>query len=102
MPISQFSKGLQKVISFLPGTYGTSLLRNHALRGVFEEMGSKRFPNEVVEAIRDSVDCNLYFFGEKVAISTMYTVLITAILLLIGLYVLINVLTVKIKKRRVK
>ena len=39
MPISQFSEGLQKVISFLPGTYGTSLLRNHALRGVFEEMG---------------------------------------------------------------
>ena len=35
MPISQFSDGLQKAISFLPGTYGTSLLRNHFLRGVF-------------------------------------------------------------------
>ena len=57
MPISQFSDGLQKVISFLPGTYGTSLLRNHALRGVFEEMGNQGFPDEVVEAIRDSVDC---------------------------------------------
>ena len=40
MPISQFSEGLQKVISFLPGTYGTSLLRIHALRGVFREMDS--------------------------------------------------------------
>ncbi|MBQ4053711.1 MAG: ABC transporter permease, partial [Clostridia bacterium] len=30
MPISSFSNGLQKVISFLPGTYGTSLFRNHA------------------------------------------------------------------------
>ena len=40
MPISQFSKGLQRVISFLPGTYGTSLLRNHTLRGVFVELGS--------------------------------------------------------------
>ena len=36
MPISQFSEGLQKVLSVLPGTYGTSLLRNHALHGVFE------------------------------------------------------------------
>ena len=34
MPLSNFSGGLQKVISFLPGTYGTSLLRNHAVRGV--------------------------------------------------------------------
>ena len=102
MPISQFSKGLQKVISFLPGTYGTSLLRNHTLRGVFEEMSSKGFPDEVVEAIRDSVDCNLYFFGEKVNISAMYSVLIAAILVLISLYVIVNILTVRIKKRRVK
>ena len=38
MPISQFSVGLQRVLSFLPGTYGTSLVRNHAMGGVFEEM----------------------------------------------------------------
>ena len=44
MPISQFSEGLQKLISFLPGTYGTSLLRNHALRGVFGEMETQGFP----------------------------------------------------------
>lgn len=98
MPISQFSEGLQKVISFLPGTYGTSLLRNHALRGVFEEMEAQGFPSEVVEAIRDSVDCNLYFFGNKVELSAMYFVLIAAIVIAIGLYVVMNVLTGK--KRR--
>ena len=38
MPISNFGEGLQKVLSFLPGTYGTSLLRNHAMRGVYAEM----------------------------------------------------------------
>ena len=93
MPISQFSEGLQKVISFLPGTYGTSLLRNHALRGVYETISSEGFPSEVVEAIRDSVDCNLYFFGEKVELSSMYLVLILSIVVLVGLYVLINILT---------
>lgn len=92
MPISQFSEGLQKVISFLPGTYGTSLLRNHALRGVFEEMGNQGFPDGIVEAIRDSVDCNLYFFGDKVALSNMYVILISAIVIAIVIYVAMNVL----------
>lgn len=38
MPISSFGTGLQKFISFLPGTYGTCLIRNHAMAGVFREM----------------------------------------------------------------
>ena len=97
MPISQFSDGLQKVISFLPGTYGTSLLRNHALRGVFEEMEDQGFPSAVVEAIKDSVDCNIYFFGDRVELGTMYIIVIAAILIAIALYVAMNVL--KTKKR---
>lgn len=92
MPISQFSDGLQKVISFLPGTYGTSLLRNHALRGVFEEMSNQNFPSEVVEAIKDAVDCNLYFFGTQVSESMMYLILIGTVLLLLVIYVLLNML----------
>ncbi|MBR7146580.1 MAG: DNA polymerase III subunit alpha [Oscillospiraceae bacterium] len=40
MPISSFGEGLQKVVSFFPGTYGTSLLRNHTLNGVFTQMES--------------------------------------------------------------
>lgn len=91
MPISNFSEGLQKALSFLPGTYGTSLLRNHAMRGVFEEMRSLGFPESVMEAIRDSVDCNLYFFGDGVGLGAMYAVLIGAIVLAIGLYIGMNV-----------
>lgn len=95
MPISQFSDGLQKVISFLPGTYGTSLIRNHAMRGVYEEMSSKGFPSEVVEAIRDSVDCNLYFFDNKVQLGTMYLILGITVVLLILVCILMNVLKSK-------
>lgn len=90
MPISNFSSGLQKVLSFLPGTYGTSLLRNHALAGAYQEMARVGFPAEVIEAIRDSIDCNLYFFGRSVSIGGMYAVLVGATLLLVGLYVLLN------------
>lgn len=91
MPISQFSEGLQRIISFLPGTYGTSLIRNHALRGVFAEMSNQGFPAEVVEAIKDSIDCNLYFFDSKVEIPVMYLILCITVAVLIGVYVLINV-----------
>lgn len=91
MPISNFSDGLQKALSFLPGTYGTSLLRNHAMRGVFGEMKRIGFPAEVMEAIRDSVDCNLYFFGKMVPIATMYAVLLGAIVIAVGLYIVMNV-----------
>ena len=95
MPISQFGKGLQRFIMFLPGTYGTSLLRNHAMNGVFNEMKNTGFPNEVLSAIKDSVDCNLYFFDNKVSFGAMYAVLIGSTILLILLYVLISALTVR-------
>lgn len=98
MPISGFSAGLQKVLSFLPGTYGTSLLRRHAMRGVFAEMSESGFPDEVMDAIRDSVDCNLYFSGHRVEEGTMYLILIGAIVLFIGVFVAMNILSGR-KKR---
>ena len=81
MPISNFSLTLQRVISFLPGTYGTALLRNHTLRGVFSEMELQGVPNEVIEGIKASVDCNIKFFDSKVSVPVMYLILIGTILL---------------------
>lgn len=97
MPISSFGEGLQTVISFLPGTYGTSLLRNHALGGVFEEMAACGFPPETVEAIKDSIDCNVYFFGESVPIGGMYAILGVTVAVLIAAYILIHSLRNKKK-----
>ena len=66
------------------------MLRNHALAGVYREMSAEGFPTEVVEGIKDSIDCNLYFFGNKVEIGTMYLILVGATILLIGVYILMN------------
>ena len=90
MPISQFGKPLQRAVSFLPGTYGTALLRNHAMRGAFDEMLAEGIPAEAVTAIKDTVDCNLYFFGNNVPVAAMYAVLFSAVILLTALYVLLN------------
>lgn len=100
MPLANFSEGLRNVVMFLPGTYGTSLLRNHTLNGVFEEMTAqlaKENPSyvveEVIKGLKDSIDCNIYFFDAKVSVGTMYLVLAIAIAVLIAVYVLINVLS---------
>ena len=91
MPISQFGEGLQKVLSFLPGTYGTALIRSHSLNGVFREMSALGFPDEVVEGIKKSIDCSVYFFGNKVTEGGMYAVLGGSVALLIGIYILMNI-----------
>ena len=90
MPIYSFSKGLQKVIVFLPGTYGTSLVRNHSMQGVLAEMQTEGVPTEVISGVKDALDCNLYFFDNKVNTPMMYVILGVAIALLVGAYILIN------------
>ncbi len=92
MPISSFGSGLQKVLSFLPGTYGTALVRNHAMQGAFSEMNRQGVPMEVINDIKDSMDCNLYFFGNQVEIPSMYMILGVTVTILIGVYILINLL----------
>lgn len=90
MPLSTFGEGLRTVISFLPGTYGTSLLRNHAMRGALAEIEALGVPHDVIEQMRDALDCNLYFFGNRVSEPMMYTILGGAIALLIVAYIVIN------------
>ncbi|MGN1104826.1 MAG: ABC transporter permease [Candidatus Coproplasma sp.] len=98
MPIHSFGTGLQNVLAFLPGTYGTSLIRNASMGGTFREMLALGWPNEVVEGIKDSIDCNIYFFGNKVETWVMYLIMALTIAVLVAVYVLCNMLLFKKKK----
>ena len=89
MPISQFSEGLRRVISFMPGTYGTALLRNHSMRGVFSAMENEGMPTEIIEKFKDVIDCNIYFFDKSVPIPVMYAILCATVVLLICVYILL-------------
>lgn len=91
MPISQFGNGLQNVLGFLPSTYSTSLIKNHAMRGVFETMENSGLPNAVVNEIKKSVDCNFEFLGHNVSVLAMLLVVVVTVVILVGVYVLINV-----------
>ena len=95
MPISSFGLPLQRVLMFLPGTYGTSLLRNHAMQGVFNNMLNNGFSLDVINSIKDAVDCNIYFFDKSVSIGAMYGIIIGSVIILLGIYVLINIFNVK-------
>lgn len=92
MPISSFSPGLQKVISFLPGTYGTALTRNHAMQGALAEMEKEGIPAELIEELKNALDCNLYFFEKQVSMPAMYGIVAGTVILLIVVYILLNAL----------
>lgn len=94
MPISSFNQTLQRVLLFMPGTYGTSLIKNHSLNPILNELSKVHIPNEVIENIKTSLDCNLSFFGQNVKIGNMYIIMIITIIL----FILINVLQNKLKK----
>lgn len=98
MPLSQFSDGLQKVLGFLPGTYGTSLVHSHFLNGVLDEMTENNFPQEVVDEISRNFDSTLFFFGNKVENWMSYLILGGSVIVLILIFVYIN----KLSKRKVR
>ena len=79
MPISNFGSGLQKVLSYLPSTYGTSLLKNHMLRGIFKEMEHNHLPDEMITAIKDTLDCNPQFQGSVVSVDQMIMLMVGSI-----------------------
>ena len=97
MPIASFGEGLQRVLSFLPGTYGTCLVKRHMMRGVFAEMRSIGFPDEVLGEIKKSVDAELCFFGSEVREWTMFAILAGSVVLFTGLFILLHVFS---KKKR--
>lgn len=91
MPISNFGSGLQKVLSFLPGTYGTSLLKNHALRGSFDKLQESGVPSKIVDDIKATLDCTPKFSGKEVGEPTMFLILIGSIVLLLAIYIILSI-----------
>ena len=90
MPISSFSEGLRNTVSVLPFSHGTSLLRNHAIAGVFREMEEMGLPDELIRGLRDSIDCNLYVGDAHVETWLMYLTLGGSCVLLFAAFVLIH------------
>ena len=90
MPLSQFGKGLQNVISFLPGTYGTSLIKEHMLAGSFRELEKIGASTELIDGISESIDARYYFFDNLVSEGSKYLVMIISIVVFTSIFVVLN------------
>ena len=97
-PISTFNKVLQNISGFLPSVYGTVLMRNHSLNGVLLVRREAGRNDKFIEGLKNSTDCNFYFFDHKVSFLARYLVLILTIVVLILVYILLNYLKPRKKK----
>ena len=91
MPLSQFSEGLRNVISFLPGTYGTALIRHRLMDGVFAALEADYLPAKAVETLREAFDGRLTLLGAEVTQPMMYAVLGAFTALLLAACVLLHI-----------
>ena len=97
MPIGGMSNAIQKLVSFLPGTYSTVLFRQAYMNGVLDEI-SKTVPPEAVERIRAGFDGTFFFFGNEVPSWAMFLIVGASTLVLFGIFVL----CVYLKNRKAK
>lgn len=89
MPISQFTPAVRTFIKFLPGTYGTSLIRNHLLRSLFTKLGT-RVPADAMDVIHQSFDTSFTLMGHTVTQTMMYLIMIITCVILLLIYISLN------------
>jgi multidrug/hemolysin transport system permease protein len=62
------------------------------MQGPLTQLQKEGVPAEIVEAMKDALDCNLYFFGKQVTTAGMYLILGGTVTVLIAAYVLLHTL----------
>lgn len=90
MPLHYFGTTLQKVMSFFPSTYATSLLKNHFLERPFIKMQEAGVPKAVIHEIAISLDCKPKFMGHLVRTEMMALMLVVATIVLCILYLFLS------------
>ena len=60
------------------------------MRGALAEMQTQGVPVKVINELKSALDLNLELLGQQVSISSMYLILIAAIVILITVFILLN------------
>ncbi len=89
MPIGSFADGLQTLLSFLPGTYGTVLLHSHLMGSAIDAVTAEGLPVQLAEGIRSGFDCTISFFGSEVQAWGCYLAVCAGVLFFLALYLVL-------------
>lgn len=93
MPISQFGSGMKTLTSLLPGTYGTVLFRQYYMSGVMAHLKDvDKIPPEIVDEIFASFDGKMVAFGTSLPTYALFVIVLSACLILFGLYILLSII----------
>lgn len=90
MPLSQFPEGLQSVLKFLPGTYGTSFLRYVSMIDSINALKDSANGNdELVNGILESVDGRMVVFNNYIPYEYCLLIVFITVIVLLLVYVLL-------------
>lgn len=101
-PIAQFSRGMSNAVMCLPGTYCTGLFRTHFMGGFKNTFIDAGLPKDVVDGIIEGLDAKMFFFGNALPTWAMYVVVCCSIVLLVGIFAVLNIWRVKRKRRSIE
>ncbi|BAR06809.1 ABC-type uncharacterized transport system, permease component [Scardovia inopinata] len=96
MPMSLFPSGLRTVLTYLPNTYGTALLRTHIMGDALQQAGEQKIPGAVLDQIKKSTDYTILFRGHAVSVPAMVLIMMAAVVICLLIFVIQN-LTVREK-----
>ena len=65
-------------------------MRTHAMDTVLNKMQTQGVPAEVIDTLRQTLDCDISLMGSTVSIWGMYLILGGATAALLGLYILLH------------
>jgi len=88
----QTRKTIWSVVEGLRKNNGMTVLLTTHYSGVYRQLEKLGVGAEAITSLKTSVDCDIYFFGNKVEIWVMYLVLVLFTIVCIAAYVIINAL----------
>lgn len=71
------------------------------MRGIIDDIG-KNIPSEVIENLKNGFDFNFDFFGTDLLPGTMFAIIAVSVVVVLGLYLLINKIKIKNRIKKLK
>lgn len=88
MPFASYSPGLQKVCSYLPSTYATTVIRQHVMGSSIDLLKKAGLPTSALDCIKEGISFTVSFQGNPVPTDVMYGVLVGFSLVFLLIFIL--------------